>query len=139
MIGFLMISYLRIVAHCMFTTNFSSKRKSQFQVMFRQDSFPLKMSSLQVSISRYSTNCLLPNGCWNTCFHHYSFFTKKFPISFCKRLVFRKIFLFCRTDSFGGLPWLFFRNHWVSNIFFICLQTFAFEYFQYDLIFDISE
>ena len=38
-------------------------------------------------------------------------FTKKFAISFCKCLVFYKIFLFCRTDSFGSLPWLLFRNH----------------------------
>ena len=102
-IGFLMISYF-IVAHCTFTTNFSSKLKSQFQVIFGQDSFPLKMSPFQVSILHNFKNCLLANRWWNTCFSHYSFFTKTFPISSRKRLVRYKIFLFCRTDSFCGLP-----------------------------------
>ena len=110
-----MISYF-IVAHCTFTINFSNKLKSQFQVIFGHDSFPLKMSQFQVNLSQNSTNCLLAEGWWNTCFYQYSFFYKKVPISSCKRLVCRKIFLFfCGTDSFGGLCWLFFRNHWVSN------------------------
>ena len=38
-------------------------------------------------------------------------FTKKFPISTCKLLVYRNIILFYQTDSFDGLPWLFFRKH----------------------------
>ena len=109
-IGFLMISYF-IAAYCTFTTNFSSKLKSQFLIIFGQDSFPLKMSSFQVSLLHNFKNCLLPNGWWNTCFSHYSFFTKKFPISSGKLLVCHKIFLFCQTDSFCGLPWLFFCNH----------------------------
>ena len=77
-----MISYF-IVAHCMFMTNFSSKLKlkSQFQVIFGQDSFPLKMSPFQVSLLHNFTKCLLTNGWWNTRFYHYPFFTKKFPIS----------------------------------------------------------
>ena len=45
-------------------------------------------------------------------------FYKRFLVSSGKHLVCQKIFLFCQTDSFGGLPWLFFRNHWVSNILF---------------------
>ena len=45
-------------------------------------------------------------------------FYKKFLVSSGKHLVCQKIFVFCQTDSFGGLPWLFFRNHWVSNILF---------------------
>ena len=50
-----MISYF-IVAHCMFTTNFSSKRKSQIQINFGQDSFLLKISSFLVSFLQNSTN-----------------------------------------------------------------------------------
>ena len=63
--------------------NFLSKLKlkSQFQVIFGQDSFPLKMSSFQVNLLHNFKNCLLANGWWNTCFYHYPFFTKKFPIS----------------------------------------------------------
>ena len=72
-----MISYF-IIAHCTtFTTNFSIKLKSLFQVIFGQDSFPLKMSPFQVSLLQNSTNCLLANGLWNNCFHHYSFFLQK--------------------------------------------------------------
>ena len=97
--GYLMVSYF-IVAHCTFTTNFSSKLKSQFQVIFGQDF------------------CLLANGWWNTYFYHYCVFTKRFPISSRKRLICHKIFLFCWTDSFCGLPWLFCSNHQVSNILF---------------------
>ena len=37
-------------------------------------------------------------------------FTRKFPISSCKNLVWRDIFLFCRADSPGCLPWLVFVN-----------------------------
>ena len=51
----------------------------------------------------------------------------------------RKIFLFCRTDSFDGLNCLFFRNHESPIFFFVCLQMVAFEYFQYYLIFDRSD
>ena len=63
--------------------NFSSKLKltSQFQVIFGQDSFPLKMSPFQVCLLHNLTNCLLANGWWNPCFYHYPFFTKKFSIS----------------------------------------------------------
>ena len=137
-IGFLMISYF-IVARCTFTLNFSSKLKSQFQVIFGHDSFPLKMSPFQVSLWQNSTNCLLANGRWNVCFQLYSFSTKILSISSCKRLVCHNIFLFCGTDSFGGLPsdYSFVTNK-SSIFFFICLQMVVFDYFQCDLIFDIS-
>ena len=54
-----------------------------------------------------------------------------YPVKLC-----REILLFCRTDNFGGLPWLFFRKSTTKSsiFFFICLQMVAFEYFQYDLI-----
>ena len=66
-------------------------------------------------------------------------FTQKFPISSCKCLVCCKIFLFCRTDSFRGLPRLFFSKCITESpiFFFICLQMVAFEYFQHDLTFDV--
>ena len=43
-------------------TKFLSKLKSQFQIIFGQDSFPLKISSFQVSDPQDSKNCLLTNG-----------------------------------------------------------------------------
>ena len=73
-----MISYF-IVAHCSFMTNFSSKLKSQFQVIFSQDSFPLNMHPSLASLLQSPTNCLCNNGWRNACFYHYSFQTKKFP------------------------------------------------------------
>ena len=102
-IGFLMISYF-IVERCTFTINFSSKLKSQFQVIFGRDSFPLKMSPFQVSLWQHSTNCLFANEWWNTCFYQHSFSSKKFPISCCNCLVCHNIFLFCGTNSFGVFP-----------------------------------
>ena len=101
-IGFLMVSYF-IVAGCTFTINFSRKLKSHFQFIFGHDHFPLKMSTFHVSLLQNSTDYLLANGWWNTCFYRYYFSTKKFSISSCKHLICRKIFLFCGTDSFGGL------------------------------------
>ena len=47
-IGFLKISYF-IVAHSTFTANFSSKLKSQFQVIFGQDFFPVNLSPFLAS------------------------------------------------------------------------------------------
>ena len=128
-----MISYF-IVAHCTFTTNFSSKLKSQFQVIFGQDFFPLKMSPFQVRLLHNFTNCLLANGWWNTCFSHYSFFTKKFPISSRKHLL-------CHVEQavFVVFPDYSFVTTKPPIFFSICLQMVAFEYFQYNFIFDISE
>ena len=58
-----MISYL-LISHYTFTTNFWSKLKFQFQVIFGHDSFPLKMSPFQVSLLQNSINCFLANGWW---------------------------------------------------------------------------
>ena len=49
-IGFLMISYF-IVALYVYNKPFEQTYKSQFQVIFGQDSFPLKMSPFQVGQS----------------------------------------------------------------------------------------
>ena len=57
-------------------TNFSSKLKPQFQVIFGQDSFPLNTSPFQASLLQNSANCVLINGWWNACFYHYSFYRK---------------------------------------------------------------
>ena len=89
-----MITYF-ILAHCTFMTNFSSKLKSQFQLIFDEDSFPLKMSPFQVSLLQNFTNCLLDNGWWNTCFYHYFFFCKKVP-----HLVFASAWFVSRYFSF---------------------------------------
>ena len=132
-----MISYF-IVARCTFTINFSSKLKSQFQVIFGHDFFPLKMSPFQVSLWQNSTNCLLANGWGNNCFYQYPFSTKRFPISSCKGLGCHNTFFFCGTNSLGGLPSdCSFVTTKSPTYFFICLQMVVFDYFQCDLIFHI--
>ena len=133
-----MISYF-IVVQCTFTTNFSSKLKFQFQVFFGQDSFPLKMSPFQVSLLHNVTNCLLANGWWNACFSHYSSFTKSFPSLLASAWFVKRYFSFAeQAVCVVFLDYSFVTTK--STIFFsICLQMVAFEYFQYDLIFDISE
>ena len=133
-----MISYF-IVAHCTFTTNVLSKLKSPFQVIFGQDSFPLNMSPLQVSFLQNFTNYLLGNGWWKTCFYHYSFLKKSFPSLLTRTWFVIRYFSFLeQTVLVVFLDYAFVTTK--SPIFFlICLQMVAFEYFQYDLIFDISE
>ena len=59
-----------------FTTNFSSKLKPQFLVIFGWDSFLLSTSPFQASLFQNSTNCLLTGWWWNVCFYHYSFLHK---------------------------------------------------------------
>ena len=95
-----MISYF-IVAHCTFTKNFTSKLKFQFQVIFGQDFFPLKMSPFQVRLLHNFTNCLLANG-WHGGIHAFpiTLFLQRFPISSRRHLLCHKIFLFGRTGSF---------------------------------------
>ena len=94
------------------------KLKSQFQVIFGEDFFPLnKISPRQASLLKTSKNCLLTIEWWNA-FFTITYFTQMFSTSSCKCLVCRKIFLFCRIDSPGCLPWLFFRNHCISDILF---------------------
>ena len=80
-----MISYF-IVAHCTFMKNFSRKLKSQFQVTFGQDSFALKMSPFQVSLSQNSTNSLLTNGCGISAFTTNLILQKNFPHLFLQAL-----------------------------------------------------
>ena len=67
------------------------------------------------------------------------FFTKTFPISSWKHLVYCKIFLFCQKTVLVVFPDYSFITTKSPILFFICPQMVAFEYFQYDLIFDISE
>ena len=133
-----MISYF-IVAHCTFTTNFSSKLKSQFQVILGQDFFPLKMSPFQVRLLHNFTNCLLANGWWNTCFSHYSFLQKSFPSLLASTCFVIRYFSFVDQAVFVVFPDYSFVTTKPPIFFSICLQMVAFEYFQYDLIFDISE
>ena len=87
-----------------FMTNFSSKRKPQFQVCFGQDSFPMNTSPFQASHSQNSANCLLTNEWWNACFYHYYFYRNVSHLFFLELGLASKIILFCRTDNFGRLP-----------------------------------
>ena len=88
-------------------TNFSSKLKlkSQFQVTFGQDSFPLKKSLFQVSLLHSFTNCLLTNGWWNTCFYNYLFSYKKVSHLFSASAWFvRRYFSFVKQTVFVVFP-----------------------------------
>ena len=100
-----MISYF-IVAHCTFTTNFSSKLKSQFQVIFGQDFFPLKMSPFQVRLLHNFTNCLLANGWWNTlhAFLITLFLQKSFPSLLASTCFVIRYFFFVEQAVFVVLP-----------------------------------
>ena len=134
-----MISYL-LVSHYTFTTNFWSKLKFQFQVIFGHDSFPLKMSPFQVSLLQNSTNCLLANGLWNNCFHHYSFFLqKRFPSLLASTWVVVSYSYFVEQTDMVAFPDYSFATTNCTIFVFICLQMVPFEYFQYDIIFDFSE
>ena len=133
-----MISYF-IVAHCTFTTNFSSKLNSQFQAIFGRDSFPLKMSPFQVSLLHNFTNCLLANGGWNTCFYHSFFLQKSFPSLLESAWFVIRHFSFVEQTVFLVFPDYSFVTTKSPIFFSICLQMVTFEYFQHDLIFDISE
>ena len=130
-----MISYF-IVAHCSFTTKLLSKLKSQYQFIFGQDSFPLKMSPFQVSLLYNFTNYLLTNGWWNPCFYHYFFLHESFPSLLSITWFIVIYFSFVEQAVFPDYSFVTTK----SPVFFlICLRMVAFEYFQYDLIFDISE
>ena len=115
-----------------FRTNILSKLKRQFQVIFGQNFFPLNINPFQASLLQDSTNyCLLTNRWWKSSFSHYNF-CAKVSLSSCKGLVWHKTF-FCWAASFSGLH----RSFPYKST--TCLQMVAFEYFQHDLIFDISE
>ena len=135
--SFLTISYF-IVAHCTFTTNLSSKLKSQFQVIFWEDSFLSTWVHFKLVFycRTLRTFCSLMDGGMPV--FTITLLTKKFPISFCKHLVYCKIFLFCQKTVLVVFPDYSFITTKSPILFFIC-QMVAFEYFQYDLIFDISE
>ena len=135
-------SYTLLAKVCRkFTTNFSSKRKPQFQVIFGQDSFPLNTSSFLARLSQNSANCLLTNGWCNTWFYHYSFYTK---VSYLFLLT--KAWFVLRYFSFVyQIVLVVFFDYFLVNLakypvlFFICLQIVAFGYFHYDIAIDISE
>ena len=133
-----MISYF-IVAHCTFTTNFSSKLKSQFQVIFGQDFFPLKMSPFQVSLLHNFTNCLLANGSGIPAFPITLFLQKSLPSLLVSTWFVIRYFSFVKQAVFVVVPDYSFATTKSPIFFSICLQMVAFEYFQYDLIFDISD
>ena len=130
-----MILYF-IIAHCRFTANFSSKLKCQLQVIFDKDSFPLNVSPFQVSLLQNSTNCLLANGCLllSLLFLH-----KNFPSLLASVCFVERYFSFVEQIVLVAFPDYSLVATKFPILFFICLEVFAFEYFQYHLIFDISE
>ena len=132
-----MISYF-IVAHCTFTTNFSSKLKSQFQVIFGQDFFALKMSPFQVRLLHNFTNCLLANG-EIPAFPITLFLQKSFPSPLASTCFVIRYFSFVEQAVFVVFPDYSFVTTKPPIFFSICLQMVASEYFQHDVIFDISE
>ena len=130
-----MISYF-IVAHCMFTTNFSSKRKSQIQINFGQDSFLLKISSFLVSFLQNSTNQWMVEYLLLALLSFY----KKVSHLFLQALGFVvKYFSFVEQTVLMVFTVYSFVTTKSPIFFFVCLQMVAFEYFQYYLIFGRSD
>ena len=137
-----MVSYF-IVAHCTFATNCLSKLESQFQVIFGQDSFPLKMSPSQVSLLQNFWKCLLGNGWRNTCFSPGQwmaeylllpllFFYKKvfyFPSLLASAWFVIIYFSFVEQTVLVVFPDYSFITTKSPISFFICLHMVAFEYF----------
>ena len=133
-----MISYF-IVARCRFSINFSSKLKSQFQVIFGHDSFPLKMSPFQVSfISSLRTVSSLMDG-EIPAFTITLFLQKSFPSVLASAWFVVRYFSFVKQTVLVVFPDYSLVTTKSPIFFFICLQMVAFEYFQYDLVFGISE
>ena len=113
-----MISYF-IVARCMFTINFSSKLKSQFKVIFGNDSFPLFCRTLQ------TVSSLMDGGI--PALTVTLFLQKSFPSLLASAWFVVRYFPFVKQTVLVATK---------SPIFFF---MFGFEYFQYDIKFDISE
>ena len=111
--------------------------KSQFQVIFGQDSFPLKMSPFQVCLLQKTLSSLIDGGIRG--FTITLFLQKNFPSLLTSAWFVVRYFSFVgQTVLLVFLDYSFVTTK--SPIpFFICLQMIASEYFQYDLIFDISE
>ena len=108
-ISFLMISYFIVARHI--TTNFIGNLSLSFRSFLVRISFLWKWVHFKSVFHRtLRIVSLLMDGEIPT-FTITLVFSRKFPISSCKCLVCRKIFLVRRTDSFGGLHWLFFHNH----------------------------
>ena len=136
-----MVSYFIVALFqcATFTINFLSKLKSQFQVIFGKIPFLWKWVHFRSVFRRtLRTVSLLMNG-GIPAFTNTLFLQKIFPISSCKRLVCCKIFLFVEQTVLVVFPDYSFVTTKSQIFFFICLKMVAFEYFQYDLIFDISE
>ena len=133
-----MISYF-IVAHCTFTTNFLSKLKSQFQVIFGQDFFPLKMVHFR---SDFCTTLRTVSSLMDGGIHAFPitlFLQKRFPSLLASTCFVIRYFSFVEQAVFVVFPDYSFVTTKSPIFFSICLQMVAFECFQYDLIFDISE
>ena len=105
-------------------------------MIFGHDSIPLKTSPFQVSfISVLRTVSSLMDGEIPA----FTIFTKKFPICSCKCLIVVRYFSFVEQTVLVVFPDYSLVTTQSPKFFFICLQMVAFEYFQYDPVFGISE
>ena len=133
-----MISYFIIALHVYFKL-FEQTLSLNFRSFLVRNPFFLKLVHFRlVSLSQDSTNCLLANGWWNTCFYQYSFLYKSFPSLLTSPWFVVKYFYFAKKTVLMVFPDYSFVTTKSPIFFSICLQMIAFEYFPYDLIFDIS-
>ena len=72
-------------------------------------------------------------------FYHYLFLLKSFASLLASAWFVARYFSFVKQTVLVVFPDYSFITNKSLIFFFICLQMVAFEYFQYDLIFDISE
>ena len=133
-----MISYF-IVERFTFLINLLIKLKYWFQVIFGLDSFPLKMSPFQVNLFRTLRAVYLLMDGGMPAFNITFFLQKRFPSLLASaRFVVRYFSFVEQTVLVVFLDYSFVTTKF-PIFFFIGLQMIAFEYFQYDLILDISE
>ena len=133
-----MISYFIIALHVYFKL-FEQTLSLNFRSFLVRNPFLLKLVHFTlVSLSQDSTKCLLANGWWNTCFYHYSFLHQSFPSLLTSPWFVVKYFSFAKKTVLMVFHDYSFVATKSPIFFFICLQMIAFEYFPYDLIFDIS-
>ena len=107
-----------------------------FTINFDQNSFPLEVSPFQVSLLQNSTNSSLIDGAIHI-FKINLLLLKSFLESVW--FVARYFSFFKQTVLVVFPDYSFVTTNSLSTLFFIYLQIVAVEYFQYDVIFDISE
>ena len=133
-----MISYF-IVAHCTFTANYPSNLSLNFWPVLVRIIFAWKWVHFwsAICITLQTVPSLMDGGMHTFIITH--FLQKGFPCLLIITWFVVRYFSFDKQTVLIVFPDYSFVTTKSLIFFFICLQMVAFEYFQYDIIFDISE